>query len=130
MRILRRGDFILGSVLAVAGIVFSTLTLTAAGRQTAGSGSARVEIFKDGALYGSYALSEDNVIDVADGEEDNVVVIRNGEVYMSEASCRNQICVNTGAIRAPGQSIICLPNRVVVEIVGDSDEEGFDAISR
>ncbi len=59
----------------------------------------------------------------------NVIWIREGSVEMHEASCKNQLCVNVGHISLPGQSIVCLPNRVVIEIKGENTD-GVDAISQ
>jgi hypothetical protein len=41
---------------------------------------------------------------------------------MDSASCKNQVCVDHGAISLKGDSIVCLPNRVVVEIKGEGGE--------
>lgn len=46
----------------------------------------------------------------------NTVVIKNGAVSVSDADCSNQICVRHNAITEKGESIICLPNRVIAEI--------------
>ena len=46
----------------------------------------------------------------------NTVIIENGKVYMKEADCKNQICVKHKKISEKGEVIICLPNRVSVEI--------------
>lgn len=54
-----------------------------------------------------------------DGDYKNTVVIEDGRVCMAHSDCPNQLCVDTGWIHAPGQSIVCLPNRVVIEIVSD-----------
>lgn len=48
--------------------------------------------------------------------ENNTIVIKNGKAYMESASCPDQICVKHTAIRKSGQSIVCLPNRVIVEV--------------
>ena len=45
-----------------------------------------------------------------------ILVIDNGEAYMEEADCPNRICVHHSAISHTGEAIICLPNRVVIEI--------------
>ncbi len=58
----------------------------------------------------------------------NQVVNRDGVVRIASADCRNQICVNSQAISAAGQSIICLPHRVSVELVGSGAPE-IDQIS-
>ncbi len=48
--------------------------------------------------------------------ENNTVVIKNGEAYMQNADCKNGICKHTGKISAKGETVICLPNRVTVQI--------------
>lgn len=56
----------------------------------------------------------------------NTIIVNNGHVYISEATCCNQICVKDGPIEKIGQSLICLPNRVTVEIMGKSNGEVDD----
>ena len=46
----------------------------------------------------------------------NTLVVKDGRVYMECADCKNQICVLTGKISDSGESIVCLPNKVVAEI--------------
>ena len=46
----------------------------------------------------------------------NTVIIKNKQVYMSYADCPDKICKAKGKISKKGESIICLPNRVSVEI--------------
>lgn len=46
----------------------------------------------------------------------NKLIIKNGSVWIETASCPDELCVKQGKIRNAGQSIVCLPNRVVVEI--------------
>ncbi|MBQ2285943.1 MAG: NusG domain II-containing protein [Clostridia bacterium] len=47
---------------------------------------------------------------------DNTVLIKDGKVKMQSAGCKNQICVRHKAISRKGESIICLPNKVIAEI--------------
>ena len=47
----------------------------------------------------------------------NTVLIKNGEVRVTWADCKNQICVNTPSVHSGGGQIICLPNKVTVEVV-------------
>ncbi len=65
-------------------------------------------------------LSENREIDVRDT---NVVVIENGEVYMKSAFCPDELCVLCAPISKGGEKIICLPNRVIVEIIGKSETD-------
>ena len=45
-----------------------------------------------------------------------ILIIKDGEAYMQEADCPNQICVHHSPISHKGESIVCLPNRVIIEI--------------
>ena len=42
---------------------------------------------------------------------------------MKEANCRDQICVRHKAISKNGESIICLPHSVYIEVVGEKEKE-------
>ncbi|MGN0721820.1 MAG: NusG domain II-containing protein, partial [Anaerovoracaceae bacterium] len=57
----------------------------------------------------------------------NHITIKDGQVSMSYSTCRNQVCVNTGAISQTKDAIVCLPNRVVVEIISSEEGKGGDA---
>lgn len=48
--------------------------------------------------------------------EHNTVRIEKGSVFMKDAHCRDRVCINQGKINKSGQSIICLPNGVIVEV--------------
>ncbi|MGN0329545.1 MAG: NusG domain II-containing protein [Lachnospira sp.] len=52
----------------------------------------------------------------------NVVVIEDGRVSMYEADCPDKLCVKTGNISKTGETIVCLPHRIVVEIKGNDRE--------
>ncbi|WP_338106549.1 NusG domain II-containing protein [Mordavella massiliensis] len=90
----------------------------------AGSGIAVIRV--DGAFEGTYSLNEDEEISINDGT--NILRIRNGKAKMIEADCPDQLCVNQKAVSGNGESIICLPNRVIVEIQS-RQESGYDAVT-
>ena len=48
----------------------------------------------------------------------NTICITKDGVYMKDASCPDMLCIKSGKINKPGQSIGCLPNKIMVEIVG------------
>ena len=58
----------------------------------------------------------------------NLLVIQDGKADVTEASCPDGICVNHRAISKQGQSIVCLPNKVVVEIE-NGEESDLDAVT-
>lgn len=58
----------------------------------------------------------------------NKVVINDGKVSMTEADCPDELCVKTGKISRVGETIVCLPHRVVVEIKGSPDDDSIDSV--
>lgn len=77
-----------------------------------------------------FNLSEDitYTIDLKDGRY-NVLIIKDEYAYISDASCPDKICVNHKPIKMSGETIICAPNKVVIEIKGEAKSE-IDAISK
>lgn len=54
----------------------------------------------------------------------NLLSVTDGTVRMEAADCKDQICVRHRAVSAEGESIICLPHKVVVEITGKGGQSG------
>ncbi len=114
---MKRADIILGiTVLLVCFVWLGQRYLL---RRT----GASVVVELDGRRYGSYDLGEDQEIDIGEG---NHISIRDGAVQMSRADCSDQICVRQGKVSAQGDTIICLPNRVVVRVSGGGQPDGAD----
>ena len=118
---IKKADIVLLIVILAVGIPMSVLSLTA------GTGGDKVKISTDGQVYGVYPLNEDCEIDVTEDGHTNHITIKDGQVSMSYSTCLNQICVNTGAISETKDAIVCLPNRVVVEIISSGEGKGGDA---
>lgn len=118
---IKKADIVLLIVILAVGIPMSVLSLTA------GTGGDKVKISTDGQVYGVYPLNEDCEIDVTEDGHTNHITIKDGQVSMSYSTCLNQVCVNTGAISRTKDAIVCLPNRVVVEIVSSEGGKGGDA---
>ncbi len=80
--------------------------------------------------YGSYDLNMDQTVEIQgkDGGT-NLLVIRDGSASITQASCPDLLCVHQKEVRLEGESIICLPNEVVVEITGGKEEPEYDAIA-
>ncbi len=77
-----------------------------------GKDGSRVIISQNNEVVFEGSLFVENTVSL----EGNTVVIKNKEVKMQSANCKNQICVKHEKIGKKGQSIICLPNKVIVEI--------------
>lgn len=46
----------------------------------------------------------------------NILQVKNKKIHMVEANCKDQVCVKEGWKNKPGQTIICLPHKFLVEI--------------
>lgn len=120
-------------ILVLIGISFLPFAVFYA--QQSSGGERFVVITKDQTVLHEIALSDIEktkqiTIDSDDGHY-NTVEISNGEVHMHDANCNDQVCVRSGAIDSPGETIVCLPHKVIVEITAKdaSDDQEIDIIS-
>ncbi len=121
-KLFKRNDIILIALVVVVSIVLFIAMII---RQEDGG---MVVVKVSGETWREFSLHEERTInlDFDDGSY-NTLVIQDGFVRMSEASCPDQICVNHKEIQKSGETIVCLPNQVVIEIESDSQSE-IDAI--
>ena len=81
---------------------------------------------REGEIEGIYSLSEDREVEINGGT--NLLQIKNGEASMVQADCPDQLCVHQKPVSLNHESIICLPNKVVVEVESGANRE-FDAVT-
>lgn len=62
---------------------------------------------------------------VEDEEGSNTILVEPGRIRVSEADCPDQVCVNQGFISDGTVPVVCLPHKLMIEIVGGGSE--FDA---
>lgn len=123
-RIGKRDLLLLAVILAAAFVLWGGWRLAHRGA------AAAVEVTVDGKVYGTYELAVDREIPITkDGKVTNTLVIRDGKADMTEADCPDLLCVHQKPISASGETIVCLPNRVVAEVVGKTGQAEFDAIA-
>ena len=87
--------------------------------------AGEVLVTVDGQEYGRYALSKDVDIPINDT---NYLIIKDGKADMLEANCPDHICVDQKAISKTGETIVCLPNKVIVEVRSAESPE-LDAVT-
>lgn len=76
-----------------------------------------------GGLYETLNLHQDAKIFIVEGDFENVFCIKDGMAFMERANCPDQLCVKHKPISKNGESIICLPNKVVVEMKSNDAKE-------
>ena len=92
------------------------------GRKTTPRSSVVVEV--DGKTVASYPLDTDGVFVLNGGT--NTLEIKDGKARISDADCPNMQCVRQGWISRGGQSIVCLPNKLIVTVT--SSDRSVDYI--
>ncbi|MDF2879850.1 MAG: hypothetical protein K0R54_407 [Clostridiaceae bacterium] len=81
------------------------------------------EITVSGKLYKEINLSDHK------GEESfqiktdlgyNIIKVENNKISIIDADCKDKVCIKEGTINMPGQTIACLPHKLVIEIKGSN----------
>ena len=91
-----------------------------------------VTVTIDGEIYGVYSLAENRTEDIYTGEGNehfNRLVISDGKAFVEKASCPDGICSDHSPVFRDGESIVCLPNKVVVTVNADKTEASPDAVA-
>ena len=111
-----------GCVLLMATIFFCMLYFV-------DSADAEVVIMQERNTIGKYSLLVDRTISVSDDAGGfNLILISNGEVRVCDADCPDKLCIKQRSISKGGESIICLPHKLVVQIMS-KEESDLDAVT-
>ena len=85
-------------------------------------------VWQDGVLQAEYPLAVNREF-VVGGAYHNTVCIENGRVCILDADCPGQDCVKSGWQQESGRSIVCLPNRLELRLVGGSGAPEVDGVT-
>lgn len=120
---MKKADIILIAVtVAIAGILLVFLY------GVNNSSGAYVQVEINGFVTKTLPLDTDTAFEIiTDGDGRNTLVIEDGNAKVTEANCPDGICKNHAKIHRNGESIICLPHRVVITVVNEADTNGIDA---
>ena len=114
MKTIKIGDIVLILVwIAVSLVVFFLIQQK--------KQATTVEI-RQGEAQQVYALAEDRMIEL-DGV--GTIIIADGGVHVENMQCPDKVCERFGIISKAGESIICVPNQLVIEIQGDGGLDGI-----
>lgn len=103
-------------ILIPAVMIFSSLVLLGAFLLIKSMPSGEVAVIsKDNKIIKEIDLSKTETPYTIDLGE-NVVLIEKGQIRMTKARCPDKTCVKQGVISKKGEAVICLPNKIIVEI--------------
>jgi len=118
LKLFRPADLFLYSILiAVALQVYSVMAFE-------GRGEASVVVERDGELIGRYALKEDRHIKLEAFNPAIILAIENKGVMVHKVDCSAQLCKRVGRISRQGESIACVPNKLLIYIERKAGEQG------
>lgn len=113
-------DFVIIFVLFLAS--FSTLYFFASG-----SRGAEAQLRVHGQVIRTFDLKKNQTWTYRDKDGDyNKIRIKDGEIAVIEASCKDQIDVKRGYISKVGETIVCLPHDLVIKVISGETNEQVD----
>ena len=81
--------------------------------------AAIAQVSVDGIVVETLELSKDTEITVTSSNGGtNHLIVKDGEIWCSDASCPDKVCVHQGKKHLSSDTIVCLPNKMVVTITG------------
>ena len=122
---LKKKDMILiAAVLAISLISFAAIKMT----QKDGK---EVIVTVEGKEVYKTSIKKDQIYQIPEKNGTNVMQIKDGKVTMKKADCKDQICADHKAIEKSGETIVCLPHKVVIEIQSeDGKEQELDGVTQ
>lgn len=118
-------DLILVAVLLVAALALFFGLRTRQARDTGTGAQAVVTV--EGREIGRYPLKKNGTFPLNGGT--NILVVENGEAWVSEANCPDKVCMGMGKISRNGEFIACLPNRLLVVVEGAAEDSPVDGMT-
>ena len=112
MKRLKPGDYVV-IVIVIAVVTFLLYQYVFSSSQ-----GTEVQVTSQ-AFQRSFSFNEDRVVEVEGPLGITRVVIDAGEVWVSDSPCREKICIKMGEKQRVGEQIVCVPNRIIVEVKGE-----------
>lgn len=127
---MKRGDLILIGIVIIAALAFIVPKWLLPDASENTNNNIYAEITVDGKLYKQVPLTEkEQIIEVETDHGVNILKIHDNGIEMYEADCPDQVCLSFGFVTRKGDTIVCLPHRVLVELKSDTaGESDTDAV--
>lgn len=102
-------------ILLVAGIAIFAVLLFVIFKINLRDGNL-VKVTVDNKVKHCYNFNEEGEYTISSGKKSNILVIKDGTAFIKSADCPDKICVHHRPISKVGETIVCLPHKLVVEI--------------
>ena len=105
---IKKGDIAVIAIITAAAIILALTVFK--------SGGKYVTVTMGGKEYGKYSLQENQTVKIRSELGQNQLVIKNGKAYFTHSDCPDKTCQKQGEICDEGETIVCLPHKVVAEV--------------
>ncbi|WP_300382559.1 NusG domain II-containing protein [Clostridium sp.] len=116
-------DFVIICILMILSFLPEVILGATAGKSY---NNTYAEVTVSGKMYKTIALSEhvgEDILEVKTDDGINIIKIKDNKIGIIEADCPDNVCMNPEYIENAGQSLVCLPHKLMIEIKGISDDE-------
>jgi hypothetical protein len=114
---IKKRDIVLAAVLLILGITGVLIV-----KYGLKSGNT-ADVYIDDKLVQTIDMSVDDEYTFQTDKGSNTVEVRNGVVSMKSADCPDKVCVRMGTKNRNGETITCLPHKLVIEVHGGQEQE-------
>ena len=111
---MKKSDFILCGILLLASFFISAYSYVSLSANEAET----VVVAYNGEVLKTFEIDTDSEYDLYTDEGFNRIVIKGGEVYISDSDCKGGDCIKSGAIDSAGERIVCLPHKLEIYLEG------------
>ena len=111
-------------LLAIAATLLLAVAVFVAFLPGQTDGAVVAQIYQDNVLVYAVSLDTDQEFTLT-GQYTTTVTVRDGKIAVTRSDCPGEDCVHSGWSDSSGRSIVCLPNRVEIRIISDTDDVDF-----
>ena len=121
---MKKGDKIVGIVLLIIVLITSGATLV---YKNSIKGSENIAVIKrEGKVIKTIDLNkvvspQEFTLKTENGHY-NTIAVKHNSIRIIDANCPNKICVKSGWISKPGDIIVCLPFKLIININAQSND--------
>lgn len=107
-------------IFLIAGILFAALLCVVFYFAAYPKDGDILQITVDGAVTKTFPLDVDTIYTISNSKDHkNILEIKNGTAQITSADCPDKLCVHQKAISRQGETLVCLPHKVVVSIISN-----------
>ena len=89
----------------------------------------QVRVTQEGKVVAFLDLNHDQTITLQGALGPAVVEVKNKQVRVAKDNSPRQICVKQGWLSKAGQTAICLPNKITLELLGQGGTSEYDGVA-